>query len=86
MPTMIRPSWVAETEEQRRAYAEAVRLSRLFKKAEEDMWAAIVKATLLGVPDEPLMRDTGQSRATLNRRYGSRENRSLEPKKGRRAK
>lgn len=79
MATMIRPTWSAETDEQRKALAEAVRAANAAKKAkqaadraEEAMWAAIVNARGLGVPDEPLCRETGASRATLNRKYGTR--------------
>lgn len=79
MATVIRPMWSAETDEQRQALADAIRAANAAKKAkqaadraEEVMWAAIVKARGLGVPDEPLCRDTGASRATLNRKFGTR--------------
>jgi hypothetical protein len=72
VPTVIRPTWSPETDEQRKALARAVRLAQQFEKAEAAMWEAIVEARKLGVPDVPLMDATGQSRATLNRRYGPR--------------
>jgi hypothetical protein len=70
--TMIRPTWSPETDEQRRALAAAVKAAQQFAKAEAAMWAAIVEARNLGVPDTLLCDETGQSRATLNRRFGKR--------------
>jgi hypothetical protein len=70
--TVIRPTWSPENDDQRKALAKAVRLAEAYEKAESAMWAAIVEARNLGVPDVPLTDATRQSRATLNRRYGPR--------------
>jgi 2-methylcitrate dehydratase PrpD len=77
--TVIRPTWTAESEEQRKALAAAVRAAeaarkaeQAAKKAEDAMWAALLRARAAGVPDEPLCRETGASRATLNRKFGTR--------------
>ncbi len=79
MRTVIRPTWTAENEEQRKALAAAVRAAdaarkaeQAAQKAEDAMWTAILKARAAGVPDEPLCRETGASRATLNRKFGTR--------------
>ena len=73
MPTMARPAWKAHaTDAQRRALAEAVRLARRAHEADEAMWAAILKARELDVPDLVICEETGASRATLNRKHGPR--------------
>lgn len=74
MPTMIRPTWDAKhpTDAQRRALAEAVKLARKAQEAEDAMWAAILVAREMDVPDLVLCERTGASRATLNRKYGAR--------------
>lgn len=72
MTSMIRPTWTAENERQREALARAVQLAEKSKEAEETMWAAIVAARNLGIPDTVLCERTGQSRATLNRKFGAR--------------
>jgi hypothetical protein len=69
---VIRPTWSAETEDQRKAFAEAVRLAKVAKRADEAMWAAILKARTLDVPDLQLCEGTGVARSTLNRRFGTR--------------
>jgi hypothetical protein len=70
--TVIRPTWSPETDEQRRALAKAIKLAQQAAKADAAMWEAIVEARNLGVPDTLLCDETGQSRATLNRRFGKR--------------
>jgi hypothetical protein len=70
--TMIRPAWSPETDEQRRALAKAIKRAQLAAKADAAMWEAIVEARNVGVPDTLLCDETGQSRATLNRKFGAR--------------
>ncbi len=72
MPTVIRPAWTPVNDEQRRLYAEAVRLGEEFRRAEAALWEAIVAARAADVPDVPLCEGAGVSRATLNRRFGPR--------------
>lgn len=74
MPTMIRPAWDAEeaTEAERKALTEAIRLAKKKNEYEALMWAAIIKARSLGIPDPVICDQTGESRATLNRKYGPR--------------
>lgn len=79
MTTMIRPTWTAESDEQREALAAAVKAAREHDRAvrraaetEAAMWEAIVKAREVDVPDTTLCDRTGQSRATLNRKFGRR--------------
>lgn len=74
MPTMIRPAWDSDeaTEAERKALAEAVRLAKKKNEYEAQMWAAIIKARKLGIPDPVICDLTGESRATLNRKYGAR--------------
>lgn len=76
MPTVIRPTWIPANNEQRRLLAEARRKAAIAKRAEEEMWAAILTARNADVPDTVLCEETDQSRATLNRRYGARSARS----------
>ena len=80
MTTVIRPTWTPASDEQRRLLAEAVQIAEAAKRAQaeaarldEEMWAAILAARTGGIPDTVLCERTGQSRATLNRRYGPRE-------------
>lgn len=68
---MIRPV-VQLTTEQKAALTTAKRLADRHREAETAMWAAIKTARDLGVPDTRLCDETGQSRATLNRKYGPR--------------
>lgn len=72
MPNVIRPTWSAETDEQRQLLAESVRLARKARHAESAKWLVMLRARLTGVPDEVLCEQAGESRATLNRRYGPR--------------
>lgn len=74
MTSMIRPPYRPDNDEQRRLIAEAKRLANLRRCVDHDMWVAILKARVAGVPDEVLCNDIGESRATLNRRYRSRSN------------
>lgn len=67
------------TDEQQRLLAAAVEAARKSKEADRaaeqlkaDAWQAILAARNAGVPDEPLCDETGFSRATLNRRFGTR--------------
>ena len=72
MTTVIRPAWSPDSEEQRKLLAESVRNARKARQAESTKWVSILRARLAGVPDEVLCEQTEESRATLNRRYGSR--------------
>lgn len=72
MADMIRPAWTPDTTAQRRALDDAVREARRADRAVEQMWAAILAARQAGIPDTVICERTGQSRATLNRRYGRR--------------
>ncbi|WP_033338868.1 hypothetical protein [Catenuloplanes japonicus] len=69
---MIRPTWTPATAEQRNAVQRAAALAEQKIRIEAEMWAAIKEARDLDVPDTVLCEQTGQSRATLNRKYGSR--------------
>jgi hypothetical protein len=60
------------TDEQRSLLALAVESARTFRDAEQKAWDAAVAARRAGVPDETLCDETGLSRATLNRRFGTR--------------
>lgn len=78
MITVIRPTWTPTTPEQKRLLDVAVRaarkaaeLKRKAAEAEEHAWQAILDART-DVPDLALCGRTGFSRATLNRRFGSR--------------
>lgn len=73
MTAVIRPTWTPETEEQRQLLADARRLARKAEQAERAMWLGVLKARLAGVADEALCDHPAVSRATLNRRYGSRK-------------
>lgn len=73
MTRVIRPTWTPETDEQRQLLADAVRLARKAEQAERAMWLGILRARLADVADETLCEQAGASRATLNRRYGSRK-------------
>lgn len=79
MIAVIRPTWHPQTDGQRALLNAAVRASRKAKEAERKAqeleavaWAAIAKARDGGVPDTFLCDQTGFSRATLNRKYGTR--------------
>lgn len=71
MTDVIRPKIVL-TEEQRELLAAAIEAARAADAAEEQAWAAILRAREAGVGDIVLCEQTGRSRATLNRRYGAR--------------
>lgn len=71
VPRMIRPV-VQLTVEQKAALVAAKKLADQHRKIEADMWAAIKAARDLGIADTRLCEETGQSRATLNRKYGPR--------------
>lgn len=73
MTAVIRPTWTPETEEQRQLLADAHRLARKAEQAEQAMWLGVLRARLAGVADEALCDHPAVSRATLNRRYGSRK-------------
>lgn len=73
MTAVIRPTWTPETEEQRQLLADALRLARKAEQAERAMWLGVLRARLAGVADEALSNHPAVSRATLNRRYGSRK-------------
>jgi hypothetical protein len=75
IPDVIRPTFTP-TAEQRDAIDRAKRLALLVSDAEANMWAAIREARELGVPDVKLCNETGQSRATLNRKFGPRADQS----------
>lgn len=72
MTTVIRPAWSPDTDEQRKLLAEASRLARKERQTASAKWVTILRARLAGVPDEALCDHTEESRATLNRRFGSR--------------
>jgi hypothetical protein len=76
---VIRPTWVPANDEQRQLLVAAVRAARkateAARKAEEleaAAWAAILKAREADVPDTALCDQTGFSRASLNRKFGTR--------------
>lgn len=67
------------TDDQQRLLAAAVEAAqksdaeqRAAAEAKTSAWAAIVEARNAGVPDDLLCAQTGFSRATLNRRFGTR--------------
>jgi hypothetical protein len=67
------------TDEQRSLLALAVesaqqfrQVEQTYRQAEQEAWDAAVAARRAGVPDETLCDETGLSRATLNRRFGTR--------------
>jgi hypothetical protein len=67
------------TDDQQRLLAAAVESAqksdaqqRAADEAKSSAWAAIVEARNAGVPDDLLCDQTGFSRATLNRRFGTR--------------
>jgi hypothetical protein len=67
------------TDEQEKLLAAAVAAAEKKHQAQQQAneleavaWQAILEARNAGVPDEPLCDKTGFSRATLNRRYGTR--------------
>jgi hypothetical protein len=70
---VIRPTSTPETEEQRQLLADAHRLARKAEQAERAMWLGVLRARIAGVADEALCDHPAVSRATLNRRYGSRK-------------
>lgn len=72
MTNVIRPVWTPDTDEQRKLLTDAIRAARRARKADAERWTAILRARIAGVPDEILCDEAGESRATLNRRYGSR--------------
>lgn len=62
----------AERASQRALLDDAARLAVEFRRVERAMWLAILKARVANVSDIAICNRTQQSRATLNRRYGSR--------------
>lgn len=60
------------TDEQRRLLDQAVESAKTYRDAEQKAWDDALAARRAGVPDELLCDETGLSRATLNRKYGSR--------------
>lgn len=69
--TVIRPTWKG-SDEQNELLAEAVAAAESAREAENTAWARIKTARDAGVPDTVLCRRADVSRATLNRRLGSR--------------
>lgn len=75
MTDVIRPK-TNYSEEQRQAFAAAVKKAQDAERAVDEAWEAINAARLIGVLDTDL---TGEqtpprfNRATLNRRYGPRQ-------------
>lgn len=78
MTAVIRPTWTPETEEQRQLLVDALRLARKAEQAERAMWLGVLRARLAGVADEALSGHPAVSRATLNRRYGSRKRMAIQ--------
>lgn len=72
MTAVIRPVWVPSTRAQRDALVKVAKAGLAARRAEREMWEAIIEARDLGVPDEELCRQSKASRATLNRHFGSR--------------
>lgn len=79
MINVIRPTWQAANDEQKRllraaekAARDADRLRKAAAEAEAATWAAILAARDADVPDTLLCERTGRSRATLNRKFGAR--------------
>lgn len=76
--SMIRPTFsptsnqLAATREAKRLAAQLKRLTAQVEEVEAKMWLAIKNARDAGVPDVLLCDETGQSRATLNRKFGAR--------------
>lgn len=62
----------SERASQRALLDDASLVAEEFARVERAMWTAILKARLAGVSDIAICDRTRQSRATLNRRYGSR--------------
>jgi hypothetical protein len=60
------------TDDQRRLLDTAVHSAERYRQAERAAWADALAARAADVSDEVLCRETGLSRATLNRRYGPR--------------
>jgi hypothetical protein len=67
------------TQEQQKLLAEAVRKAQRSVQAQEradtvkeDAWQSLLAARNAGVPDDLLCKQTGFSRATLNRKFGTR--------------
>lgn len=78
MPNVPRPL-TKLTDEQQALLAAAVKAaeksdeaSRRAEQVKDDAWQAILEARNAGVPDDLLCKQTGFSRATLNRRFGTR--------------
>lgn len=70
--TVIRPTWTPENDEQRKLLAAAIRAAREADRKEDEAWNAILKARKAGVPDIVLCEQAKRSRATLNRKFGTR--------------
>lgn len=70
---MIRPSWEPKTDEERVILAEARRLRRIAEETEAAIWANLARGRQLDIPDTTLCDISGESRATLNRRFGSKK-------------
>lgn len=60
------------TDEQRRLLALAVESARKSREAEQKAWDDAIAARRAGVEDATLCKETGLSRTTLNRRFGTR--------------
>lgn len=67
------------TDDQRKLLAEAIKAAAESDRAEREAeqikdaaWQAILAARNAGVPDDLLCKQTGFSRATLNRKFGTR--------------
>ncbi|MFB9187387.1 hypothetical protein ACFFX1_55465 [Dactylosporangium sucinum] len=70
---MIRPIWEPKTDEERAVLAEAARLRKVAEEAEAAIWTNLARGRQLNIPDTTLCDVSGESRATLNRRFGSKK-------------
>lgn len=68
---VIRPTWKGD-ENQERFLAEAIEAAHSARVAEDEAWSKISKAREAGVPDTVICRRAEISRATMNRKLGSR--------------
>lgn len=71
MPTVIRPTWRG-SDLQEQLLADAVDSVRAARRQEERAWSKMQKAREAGIPDTVLCTRADVSRATLNRKLGSR--------------
>lgn len=71
VPTVIRPTWRGD-DLQEQLLNDAVNSVQQARRQEEEAWSKIERAREAGVPDTVLCRRAEVSRATLNRKLGTR--------------